>query len=121
MNKPMTNCNEHLQGILTKGLAVSHYRHTKAHFGFCLCVFFLLFILILFCFICLFVILSVYFYFNFILVWEEVATEADMKLWGDEWDWDTQWEIHKEPIKRFIKKKRIATTFPMLVFRIHNS
>lgn len=44
-----------------------------------------------------------------------------MKLWGDEWDWDAQWKIHKEPIKIFIKKKRIATTFPMLVFRIHNS
>lgn len=47
------------------------------------------------------------FYFNFIIGWEEVArSEADMKLWGDEWDWDAQWKIHKEPIKIFIKKRK---------------
>lgn len=34
-----------------------------------------------------------------------------MKLWGDEWDWDAQWKIYKEPIKSFIKKKELLPHF----------
>lgn len=45
------------------------------------------------------------FFYAFFFLWvrQLQGCKMDIKEWGHEWDWGTECETHKEPIKKFKK------------------